>query len=74
MSVGVPYSAATCNSQQLTFIDEFGVDNTQVTEYNYELTYPTDPTQASQLDNPLSQVSYRLSILKITEYNTSISN
>ena len=59
----VPYSA-TCNSQPLTFIDnDFGVaDNTQATEYNYELTFPNEQnfqTQqqsqmiglASQLDN-----------------------
>lgn len=57
-----PYSA-TCNSQPLTFIesDFVGAENTQATEFNYELTFPNDlnnfQTQqqsqqlASQLDN-----------------------
>lgn len=52
-----PYSA-TCNSQPLTFIDSdfVGADNTQATEFNYELTFPNDLNNfnsqqlASQLD------------------------
>ncbi len=52
MSVDVPYSA-TCNSQPLTFIDNdfVGVENTQATEYNYDLTFQIEPSQASQLDS-----------------------
>ena len=53
MSVDLPYSA-TCNSQPLTFIDNdfenIGAENTQATEYNYDLTFQIDPSQASQLD------------------------
>ena len=53
-----PYSA-TCNSQPLTFIDSdfVGAENTQATEFNYELTFPNDLNNfnsqqlASQLDN-----------------------
>lgn len=48
------------SSQPLTFIDSdfVGADNTQATEYNYELTFPgnTMPTQTqrmSQLDAPI---------------------
>ena len=63
-----PYSA-TCNSQPLTFIesDFVGAENTQATEFNYELTFPNDTntyqTQqqhlSSQLDNiDASQVSF----------------
>ena len=39
-----PYSA-TCSSQPLTFVEsDFvgGVENTQASEFNYELTFPTD--------------------------------
>ena len=51
MSVDVPYSA-TFNSQPLTFIenDIVGAENTQATEYNYDLTFQLDPSQPSQLD------------------------
>ena len=54
-----PYSA-TCSSQPLTFIesDFVGAENTQATEFNYELTFPNDQQTyqqsqqlASQLDN-----------------------
>jgi hypothetical protein len=52
-----PYSA-TCNSQPLTFIDNdfVGAENTQATEFAYDLTFPNDHTyqtqhQQSQLDN-----------------------
>ncbi len=55
--------SATCNSQPLTFIesDFVGAENTQATEFNYELTFPNDnntfQTQqhsqqlSSQMDN-----------------------
>ena len=38
-----PYSA-TCSSQPLTFVesDFVGVENTQASEFNYELTFPVD--------------------------------
>lgn len=61
-AVDGPYSA-TCNSQPLTFIesDFVGAENTQATEFNYDLTFPNDnntfQTQqhsqqlSSQLDN-----------------------
>jgi hypothetical protein len=57
-----PYSAA-CNSQPLTFIesDFAGAENTQATEFNYELTFPTDAanafahTQQQQLASQLEQ-------------------
>lgn len=52
MSVDIPYTA-TCSSQPLTFIDNdfVGAENTQATDFNYDLTYPIDQSQASQLDN-----------------------
>lgn len=65
-----PYSA-TCNSQPLTFIDSdfVGAENTQATEFNYDLTFPNDHTYqtqqqsqqlSSQLDNiDASQVLYK---------------
>lgn len=50
--------SATCNSQPLTFIeaDFVGAENTQATEFNYDLTFPNDGNtfqtqQHSQLDN-----------------------
>ena len=57
-TVDGPYST-TSNSQPLTFIesDFVGAENTQATEFNYELTFPNDnntfQTQqlSSQLDN-----------------------
>ncbi len=65
-----PYSA-TCNSQPLTFIEEGdylgnGADNTQASEFNYELTFPQDATynggttqtQHSQLDLNASQLEF----------------
>jgi regulator of nonsense transcripts 1 len=53
-----PYSAS-CNSQPLTFIDNdfVGAENTQLSEFNYELTFPNDMTSnyqtqtQTQLDN-----------------------
>ena len=35
---------STTNSQPLTFIDSdfVGAENTQATEFNYELTFPSD--------------------------------
>ena len=54
-AVDSPYSA-TCNSQPLTFIDNdfIGAENTQATDYNYELTFPNEHNfqtqQQSQLD------------------------
>ena len=70
-AVDGPYSA-TCNSQPLTFIDNdfVGAENTQATEFNYELTFPTEHTYQtqqhqsqqlnSQLDNiDASQVFYQ---------------
>jgi hypothetical protein len=68
MSVDVPYSA-TCNSQPLTFIDnEFvGAENTQATDYNYELTFQIEQSQASQLDglDGHTQVKLKLLILSL---------
>ena len=54
------YSA---NSQELTFIesDFVGAENTQATEFNYELTFPNDQnnfqtqTQHSQMDHMMTQ-------------------
>ena len=54
------YSA---NSQELTFIesDFVGAENTQASEFNYDLTFPNDQnnfqtqTQHSQLDHMMSQ-------------------
>lgn len=58
-----PYSA-TCNSQPLTFIDNdfVGAENTQASEYGYELTFPNENnfqqsnTQQTQPDG-LSQMT-----------------
>jgi len=65
MSVDVPYSA-TCNSQPLTFIDnEFvGAENTQATDYNYELTFQIEQSQASQLDGLDGHTQVKLQITK----------
>jgi regulator of nonsense transcripts 1 len=51
MSLDVPYSAAF-SSQPLTFIDNdfVGAENTQATEFNYDLSFPIEQSQASQLD------------------------
>lgn len=57
-AVDGPYSA-TCNSQPLTFIesDFVGAENTQATEFNYDLTFPNEgnafqtQNQHSQLEN-----------------------
>lgn len=66
-AVDGPYSA-TCNSQPLTFIesDFVGAENTQATEFNYDLTFPNEgntfqtQNQHSQLENiEGSQVSKR---------------
>ena len=66
--VDSPYSAATCNSQPLTFIDSdfVGVENTQATEFNYDLTFPNEQNhyqasqqqQQSQLGTGVSQFDY----------------
>ncbi len=56
----VPYSA-TYNSQSLTFVDNdfLGVDNTQATDFNYELTFSNDPTatQSNLTQNQFNQQS-----------------
>ena len=59
MSVDVPYSA-TCNSQPLTFIDNdfVGAENTQATEFNYELTFANE--QSSQLQSQLDNINLDL--------------
>ncbi len=51
MSLDVPYSS-TFGSQPLTFIDNdfVGAENTQATEFNYDLSFPIEQSQASQLD------------------------
>ncbi len=60
-AVDGPYSAA-CNSQPLTFIesDFVGAENTQATEYNYELTFPTDNTYQTQQQQQSQQLSSQL--------------
>lgn len=69
-----PYSAATGSSQPLTFIDSdfAGAENTQASEYNYELTFPNEmgtyqqnatqtQTQLTQNHIPHSQLDTQLS-------------
>lgn len=51
------------NSQELTFIDSdfVGAENTQASEFNYDLTFPNDQnnfqtqTQHSQMDHMIGQ-------------------
>ncbi len=48
--------SATCNSQPLTFIesDFVGAENTQATEFNYELTFPNDTFHTQQHSQQLN--------------------
>ncbi len=48
-----PYSA-TCSSQPLTFVDSdfVGVENTQASEFNYELTFPADMSTFQSQQQP----------------------
>jgi hypothetical protein len=51
-AMDMPYSAGTYNSQALTFIDNdfVGAENTQASEYNYELTFSNEPTNMTASD------------------------
>ena len=57
MNIMDSYSA-TCNSQPLTFIesDFVGAENTQATEFNYELTFPNDHQNYQQSQQIASQL------------------
>lgn len=60
-----PY-AATCSSQPLTFVDSdfVGVENTQASEFNYELTFPADmntfQSQQQQVQQTVNTQGMRL--------------